>query len=192
MPPAQRIRARRGTRAEQLTTTEGAVLALLAIEGERSGYELSKLVERAIGHVWSPARSGLYATLPRLAKRGLVESRAVAQSSRPDKQVYRVSPSGREALDGWIQGVEPGARDTFFLKLFVGKLTTPGVLLAHLEQFRADTEARLAILRAIEPSNTNRGNDWFHRHLLEYGIRRTELELDWAAGVERALRSGPE
>ena len=33
-------------RVQQLTTSEGAVLALLAIEGERSGYELAKLVER--------------------------------------------------------------------------------------------------------------------------------------------------
>ena len=183
--PAQR------SRVVELTTTEGAVLALLATEGEHSGYELAKLVERAIGHVWSPARSGLYATLPRLAKRGLVESRSVAQSTRPDKQVYRLSAAGRESLDAWIEGVEPGARDTFFLKLFVGKLTTTAVLLDHLEQFRADTEARLAVLRAIEPSNTNRGHDGFHRHLLDYGILRAELELDWAAGVERALRDGP-
>jgi DNA-binding PadR family transcriptional regulator len=179
------------TRAETLTTTEGAVLALLAIEGERSGYDLAKLVERAIGHVWSPARSGLYATLPRLAGRGLVDVRAVAQQARPDKQVYRVSESGREALAAWIEGVEPGARDTFFLKLFVGGLTSVEVLLRHVERFRADTEARLEVLRAIEPTNTNRGHDWFHRHLLEYGIRRAELELDWAAGVERALRARP-
>ena len=48
---------------EQLTTTEAAVLALLAIEGERSGYALAKAVEKAIGHIWAPARSGLFAAL---------------------------------------------------------------------------------------------------------------------------------
>ena len=53
MPPAQR------TSVQQLTTTEAAVLALLAIEGERSGYDLLKGVTHAIGHIWSPARSGL-------------------------------------------------------------------------------------------------------------------------------------
>jgi DNA-binding PadR family transcriptional regulator len=176
---------------QQLTTTEAAVLALLAIEGERSGYELMKAVTKAIGHVWAPARSGLYAALPRLAKLGLAESRAVTQSSRPDKQVYRISREGRAALDAWLETVEPGARDTFFLKLFVGGLTTPDVVLRHVEQFVADTEAQLAVYREIEPTNSNRGHDWFHRHMLVHAMERAEQELAWAAGVAHALRLGP-
>jgi DNA-binding PadR family transcriptional regulator len=185
MPTAQR------TTVQQLTTTEAAVLALLAIEGERSGYDLMKAVTQAIGHIWSPARSGLYASLPRLVKLGLAHSRSVAQSARPDKQLYRISSDGRRALDAWIETVEPGARDTFFLKLFVGGLTTPDVLLRHVEQFIADGEARLEGYRAIEKTNSNRGHDWYHRHLLRHGLERTEQELQWAEGVARALRRGP-
>jgi DNA-binding PadR family transcriptional regulator len=167
----------------RLTTTEGAILALLAIEGERSAYELTKAVENAIGHVWSPAKSGLYATLPRLAKDGL---------ARKSGRRYRISASGRAALDDWLTTVEPGARETFFLKVFVGGLTTPEVLLEHVEQFVADTEERLETLRAIEPTNTNAGHDWHHRHLLEYGIERAEHELAWAERVDSALRRGPQ
>jgi DNA-binding PadR family transcriptional regulator len=175
------------TAVAQLTTTEAAVLALLAIEGERSGYDLAKLVHQAIGHVWSPARSALYAVLPRLVDHGLATRRTVAQSTRPDKQLYRINAAGKAALDEWLETVEPGARETFFLKLFVGKLTTRDVLLEHVEQFRADTEERLATLRTIEPTNTNRGHDWYHRHLLVFGIERAEQELDWAARVANAL-----
>lgn len=167
------------------------MLALLAIEGERSGYDLLKLVQQAIAHVWSPARSGLYAVLPRLARDGLAAHRTLTQSTRPDKQLYTVTPAGRAALDQWLETVEPGARETFFLKLFVGALTTPEVLLAHVEQFVADTEARLAELQEIEPTNSNRGHDWFHRHMLRYGIDQAERELAWAAGVARALKRGP-
>ena len=174
------------TRVQQLTTTEAAVLALLAIEGEQSAYVLMKAVTQAIGHVWAPARSGLFAALPRLAKQGLAASRSVS-----GKQVYRISREGRAALDAWLETVEPGARDTFFLKLFVGGLTTPDVLLRHLEQFAADTEERLDEYHAIEQTNSNRGHDWFHRHLLRHAIQRAEQELAWAAGVERALRRGP-
>src|SRR6476660_9336158 len=183
--------ARTRETVQQLTTTEAAVLALLAIEGERSGYDLLKLVEQAIAHVWSPARSGLYAVLPRLVAGGHASRRAVTQSTRPDKQLYRITRAGRASLDSWLETVEPGARETFFLKLFVGKLTTPEVLLEHVAQFRADTEARLALYREIEPTNTNRDHDWFHRHLLVHAIRRAELDLEWAEEVDRALRKGP-
>jgi DNA-binding PadR family transcriptional regulator len=179
------------TSVQQLTTTEAAVLALLAIEGERSGYDLLKAVTRAIGHIWAPARSGLYAALPRLVTLGLARSRAVAQSTRPDKHVYRSTRAGRAALDAWLDTVEPGARETFFLKLFVGGLTTPDVLLRHVDQFIADTEARLDEYRVIERTNSNRGHDWYHRHLLRHALERTEQELDWADGVARALRRGP-
>jgi DNA-binding PadR family transcriptional regulator len=175
----------------RLTTTEAAVLALLAIEGERSGYDLLRLVQTAIAHVWSPARSGLYAVLPRLAEEGLASRRLVKQSSRPDKQLYRISKEGSVALDAWLETVEPGARDTFFLKLFVGGLTTTEALLEHVAQFRSDTQAQLARLRQIEPTNTRRGHDWFHRHVLEYGIERAEHELAWSARVARALEQGP-
>jgi PadR family transcriptional regulator AphA len=185
MPTAQR------TEVQQLTTTEAAVLALLAIEGERSGYDLLKAVTNAIAHIWSPARSGLYAALPRLVQLGLAQSRAVTQTSRPDKHLYRSTRDGRAALDAWLETVEPGARDTFFLKLFVGGLTTPEVLLRHVEQFIADAEARLDEYRAIERTNSNRGHDWYHRHLLRHGLERTEQELAWAEGVARALRRGP-
>jgi DNA-binding PadR family transcriptional regulator len=167
---------------QTLTTTEAAVLALLAIEGERPAYELTKAVERAIGHIWSPARSGLFATLPRLAKAGLAERRG---------RRYRISRGGRAALEAWLETVEPGARETFFLKLFVGGLTTPDVLLEHVGQFIADTHETLDELREIEPTNTNRGHDWFHRHLLAYGIQRAEHDLEWAEKVARALRRGP-
>jgi DNA-binding PadR family transcriptional regulator len=170
---------------QQLTTTEAAVLALLAIEGERSGYELAKAVENAIGHIWAPARSGLYACLPRLAKQGLANVR------RADKPLYSISQAGSAALEGWFEQVEPGARETVFLKLFLGGLTTHEVLLRQLVQFREDVEERLVGYGAIERTNSGRGHDWYHRHLLMLGIEHAERELAWADRVERALRRGP-
>src|SRR3954454_10835577 len=97
------------TTTERLTTTEGAVLALLAIEGERSGYDLQKLVAKAIAHVWSPARSGLYAALPRLARPGLASGRAAAGLRGPERQLYSVTNDGRAALADWLRTVEQGA-----------------------------------------------------------------------------------
>ncbi|MGB2875925.1 MAG: PadR family transcriptional regulator [Gaiellaceae bacterium] len=184
------MRVMKRSEVAQLTTTEAAVLALLAIEGERSGYDLVKLVEKSIGHVWSPARSGLYAVLRRIERTGLAHCRVIVQTSRPDKQLYAITRAGRQALDTWLETVEPGATE-FYLKLFVGGLTTNDVLREHVAQFRTDTTARLAAFRELEPTNTNTGHDWYHRHLLRLGIARAELDLRWADGVQRALARGP-
>ena len=61
-----------------LTTTEAVLLGLLA-EGERSGYDLLKRVEASVAHIWSPAKSQLYAVLPRLVEGGLARRRTVRQ-----------------------------------------------------------------------------------------------------------------
>src|SRR6476619_5908540 len=71
----------------ELTTTEAAVLALLEMEGERSRYDLMKFVSQAIGYVWAPAKTQLYALLPKLAERGLVSSRATRDGARPEKRL---------------------------------------------------------------------------------------------------------
>jgi len=179
-------RTQAGTRT--LTTTEAAVLALLAIEGERSGYDLLKLVSKAIGHVWAPARSRLYAVLPRLVEDGLATRREVAQQGRPDKQVYRLSAEGRRVLDGWLAEVVPGDRDRLELKIFVGGLVDDGALVAQVEQYREDAQARLDELRAIEVTNTREGHDRYHGYLLDLGLAQALTAVQWAEAVLADLR----
>jgi DNA-binding PadR family transcriptional regulator len=176
------------TSTRTLTTTEAAVLALLAFEGENSGYDLLKHAKQAIGYVWSPARSQLYTLLPRLVKDGLAQSRAVVQADRPDKTLYRISAEGKRALTAWLETVEPGDRDAFQLRLFVGALTNDAVLVEHVEAFRREVEQWLTELRAIEPTNSRKAADYYHYFLLRYGIQHAELELEWCDWVLSGLR----
>lgn len=171
-----------------LTTTEAAVLALLAIEGEQSGYDLTKQVDRAIGYVWAPAKTQLYVVLPRLAKAGLARSRAVRHGARPEKQLYRITDDGRRRLDVWLRA-EPESLETFYLRLFVGALVSDEVLEEHVEWFRREVEARLDQYRQIEPTNTGTGNDFYHYLLLRLGMERSEQMLQWSDWVSGQLRS---
>lgn len=174
--------------AATITTTEAAVLALLAVEGERSGYDLLKLVSKAIAYVWAPARSRLYTVLPRLVAEGLAEARTVVQERRPDKQLYRITGAGRRALSEWLEADEPDDSAAFNLKLFVGGLTSHDVLARHVERFLDGRRAYLEELRLIEPTNTRSGHDYYHYFLLRLGIERTELDIRWAEGVLHELR----
>jgi PadR family transcriptional regulator AphA len=179
-------------RTSNVTLSEAAVLALLAIEGERSGYDLLKLVRKSIGHVWTPAKTQLYALLPRLVRAGLASQRIVTQERAPDKQLYRITRAGRAALRQWLDTPDPGARDAFYLRLFVGGLADRDRLVDHVDRFRTEIEAELATLREIEPTNTGRGHDYYHRFLLELGIEQAELRLRWADRVLRSLRKREE
>ena len=91
------------TKTTTLTTTECAVLGLLA-RAPRSGLRPQEGGRyRSVGYFWAPAKSQIYAVLPSLVEAGYATSRKVAQQRRPDKQVYRITAAGRAALSEWIE-----------------------------------------------------------------------------------------
>src|SRR5947208_3413295 len=131
-----------------LSDTEFAVLGLLTF-GERSGYELDKLAQRSIGYFWRPAKSKIYAILPRLVDHGLAVSTPVAQDRRPDKQLYRITKAGEQALRRWLDSPEPisgVARDGLLLKLFFGNYGDVESLRGQVEERKHAAEQKLAEL----------------------------------------------
>ena len=172
----------------ELTPTEAAVLALLAIEGERSRYDLMKSLSKAIGYVWAPAKTQLYALLPRLAERGLATSRTVREGARPEKKLFRITSAGRAELDALARR-RARVGETFYLRLFVGGLVPPEVLVQHVEWFREQVTAQLEEYRQIEPTNTRTNNDFFHYFLLRLGIERSEHLLGWSDWVLEELEA---
>lgn len=164
------------------------MLALLTVEGERSGYELTKLAAKSVGHVWAPARSQLYAVLGRLAREGLARVRTVVQSERPDKQLYKVTRRGTQALEEWLMLVDPDDVDAFHLKVFYGGLIPRAVLIEHIEAYRDAVHERLEVYDAIDEENTNRGHDYYHRLMLDYGYAGARASLGWADEVLAKLR----
>jgi len=164
------------------------VLCLLAVEGERSGYELLKRATRSVGHVWAPAKSQLYAVLPRLASDGLARARTVVQSDRPDKQLYTITPVGTRALDAWLTSVDPDDVDGFYLRVFYGGLMPRATLVEHVEAYRERLHDTLATYDEIAQWNTGRGVDYYHRLMLDYGYARARASLAWADDVLAKLR----
>jgi len=125
-----------------LTTTEAAILGLVA-EGEVSGYDLQRRVERGVGYFWKPARSQIYAVLPRLVERGLAVGRRVRQDRRPDKHLYRITPDGLAALREWLElaPLEPDAERILLIKLFFAKHADPEVIRRFVRELRAKAES---------------------------------------------------
>jgi PadR family transcriptional regulator AphA len=168
-----------------LSDTEYAVLGLLTF-GERSGYDLDKLAGRSIGYFWRPAKSKIYAILPRLVERGYAVSSTVAQANRPDKQLYRLTQSGRKALRVWLDSGEPVrgiSRDGLLLKLFFGANADVAGLRAQVAERKRRAEEQLAELEAIE-REIDRDEDFFPYLTLLHGLEDARSTIAWA---KRAL-----
>ena len=165
-------------RTTALTTTEGVVLGLLA-EGERSGYDLLKRAESSVAHMWSPAKSQLYAVLPRLVDAGLAKRRLVRQQGRPDKQLYRATAAGRRAVGDWVAAAVPGSWDELLLKVFFADLVPREALLAQLEAYRETQVAQLEEYRAIEREIANKPERRHGYLTLRYGLDLIPGRLAW-------------
>jgi PadR family transcriptional regulator, regulatory protein AphA len=172
------------TQTIELTTTEAVALGVLA-EGERSGYDLLKRVESSVGHIWAPAKSQLYAVLPRLVESGLASRRLVRQTTRPDKGVYHLTPRGKEALQAWLEHATPRSFDELMLKVFFAKLAPRAALRRQLEDFRDDQFAQLEEYRAIEREIARKPQSKFGYLTLRYGLALMPCRLDW---IDQALQ----
>jgi DNA-binding PadR family transcriptional regulator len=161
-----------------LTTTEAVILGLLS-ERERSGYDLLKRAESSVGHMWTPAKSQLYAVLPRLVDAGLASRRIVRQSGRPDKQIYRPTGAGRAAVRDWLEHAPPKSWDELLLKVFFAELGSREALLRQLDEYAAVQRAFLADYEAITPATPSGALT------LEYGLELMPARLRW---IERAKR----
>ncbi len=190
----QRVATAQRRKTVTLSTTELSVLGLLATFGEHSGYDLKKRAAAGVGYVWTAAKSHIYAVLPRLVESGYATSRLVEQSSRPDKQVYRISARGEESFRAWLEEpVEerPDGRSTFLLKIFFGSHMSRETLVAHIERKREWAEAYLDEFRAIEEQIRDEESSYFGYVTLRWGLAHAEAWIGWADEILRELEERP-
>lgn len=129
-----------------------AILAAL-LEGEASGYDLSKGFDASVANFWAAAPQQLYKELEAIAALGLVAARVVEQDRRPNKRLYSLTEAGRAELRAYTASpAKPTAiRDELLVKVqAVDGGDGPAVrasIAAQLERSRAKL-ARYDRLRA--------------------------------------------
>ncbi|MFJ9815008.1 PadR family transcriptional regulator [Streptomyces sp. NPDC101151] len=157
-----------------------ALLGLL-VDRPASGYDLMKLFDTSLAHVWPATQSQVYGELNRLAEAGLVDVSAEGPRRRKE---YTITGQGRQELGSWLAAPtqRQPRRSELLLKVFFLHLATPEqtrAMLAEREKRAAADHERLAALRAALESEegplTVNG-----RIALEYGLRWAEMERDWA------------
>src|SRR3954447_14187167 len=131
--------------------------------------------------MWSPAKSQLYAVLPRLVAAGRATRRDVRQTARPDKQVYRLTRAGRAAVREWLETAPPKSWDELLLKVFFAKLCSRAALLQQLDEYEELQREMLAEYEAIRPATR------YGALTLQYGLDLMPARLAWLANARREL-----
>ncbi len=191
------ISSRRGRRPADpphgLTTADAVVLALLA-EGPRHGHAVHEELERRDVRDWAAvSRPQVYYSIRKLAKGGLLRvGPREASDTGPERQVYRVTKAGRQAL------AEALAEARWALQRDVQPFQTWLALSPHA---RPAAARRIAARRRafLEAERDRERETLGHlarpaspgaraaRLMVTLAIRQFELELDWLDDVEREL-----
>ena len=143
------------------------------------GYDLHRRAEDELGRVWRIGLSNLYGALKRLEQAGYVQSTLTPQESHPPRQVYQITPAGRESFLIWVRQPVPtirAMRVEFLAKLyFLRTLDLEGAepLLAAQEELCRERLARL------EHSATQCKPEAFDRLVFDFRRRQIEAILAW-------------
>ncbi len=172
-----------------------AVLAAL-LEGEASGYELSKLFDVSLANFWPATPQQLYRELERLAQDGLIEARVVQQERRPNKRMFTLTEAGRTDLRVFAATPprRPTAiRDELLIKIQALDGTDPAVTRELIEERMSWARGKLARYERVrERLVDGRSEEEYLREAdrvgpyltLMAGIAFEEQNLRWC---ERAL-----
>lgn len=137
-----------------------AVLAAL-LEGEASGYELSKRFDVSVANFWSATPQQLYRELDQLEARGLVAAEVVEQERRPNKRVFTLTEAGHEALYAFTAApARPAAmRDELVVKVQAVDAGDVAAVRAAVAERLQHARAKLALYEQIRKSMLAGGSE---------------------------------
>jgi DNA-binding PadR family transcriptional regulator len=122
-----------------------AVLAAL-LNGEFSGYQLTKIFDVGVSNFWYAAPQQLYAELTKLEADGLVSGREVVQQGRPNKRVFKVTDSGVEELASFAAAPAKPLliREDLAVKVHAVDVLDPAPVIAQLQERAEQAAVKLA------------------------------------------------
>lgn len=162
----------------QRKTLDYVILAGL-LRQPRSGYDLTKWMERETSHFFSIGHSSVYPTLSRLEEAGIVEHQLVPSEQGPKRKVYSITEAGREAVLSWAQepGVQREVRDEQLAKALCYGFLPEARVLERLREEQASHERKLGVYERFERA-------------LEVQLREGAISREAYLGTLLTLRRG--
>ncbi len=163
---------------------EFAVLGLIKMSPDASGYQLKSIVDKSSGHVTQIHLSKIYPALKRLTEKGLLTYRSVPQQGRLDQKFYSLTDEGQKVLDEWMTkpfdfGTNRGWFDDYLLQFSGMVYLNNDAICSFIDQGIARLEQEIAYGK-----NEAETNDMGFVDDMDETLRERYLQL-WAS--ERQL-----
>ncbi len=154
-----------------------------------TGYEIMLVFRDSLRFFWSAQTSQIYRELQALETKGWVDKTPVPQQSKPDKNIYTITPKGRNELLRWLSDGEPelDSRSHILMKVFFlgersredniryfeGLKEYCGIFLQGLEGAQENIRTYQAMI-----DDPDRSVYW--EMTVDYGRRNMRMYMDWA------------
>ncbi|MGH1564030.1 PadR family transcriptional regulator [Mumia sp. DW29H23] len=174
-----------------------ALLAAL-LEGDASGYELSKVFDVSSANFWSSTPQQLYRELERLEADGLVDVEVVPQERRPTKKVLSLNAAGRAALHAFASAPAkpPAMRVELMVKVQAADVADLDALIASVDELAVGSRAKVRLFERLRDRMLGgRGEEEYLRDAervgpyltLERGLAFERANVAWAERVHAVL-----
>ena len=100
------------------------ILGLIS-NGDKTGYEIMTVFRDSLNHFWTAQTSQIYRELQTMEKAGWIRQTHVAQTGKPDKNIFSITPAGHDELLRWLRddNIAKDLRNPLLMKtFFMGEL----------------------------------------------------------------------
>lgn len=164
-----------------------------------TGYEIMLVFRDSLRFFWNAQTSQIYRELQTLEANGWVDKTPVSQQSKPDKNVYAITPDGHDELLRWLsEGVpELNSRSHILMKVFFLGERSPEENIRYFEELMEYFAILLKSLdMAQEKSHQYRefiddqGRAAYWEMTIDFGRRNMRMYMDWAQNcIDRLKKS---
>lgn len=141
-----------------------------------------------MANVWPATQSQLYGELNKLADAGLIEVSDIGPRGRKE---YRITDAGRAELRRWVTNPQddPPFRSAEVLRVFLLGEVPPAQARERVAAIAEHAASEVKRLEALGASVdwTDDESDFYSRAALEYGLRRSAMQVDWANWLVDAI-----
>lgn len=133
-----------------LTTTSYSILGILSLR-PHTAYDLTQQARRSLRFIWPTSESQLYAEPKRLHREGLIRSTRERSGPQRSRQLYTITPAGREALRAWLETAPapPAPTNEILLRVIFADGADKAALLRSLSDYREAVTAERDLGRSL-------------------------------------------